>query len=84
MGICFLLFLDHLHSSSLFQPLKNKINTVPELITGPIAAEKKRSELLNAIKLGKRPRSDYQEHEGKISLIVPFGIMYALYFTPPF
>ncbi|CAO3693492.1 unnamed protein product [Umbelopsis ramanniana] len=45
------------------EPLKNKINTVPELITGPIAAEKKRSELLNAIKLGKRPRSDYQEHE---------------------
>ncbi|KAI9279024.1 hypothetical protein BC943DRAFT_363931 [Umbelopsis sp. AD052] len=45
------------------EPLKNKINTMPEIITGPIAAEKKRSELLNAIKLGKRPRSDYQEHE---------------------
>ncbi|CAO3688805.1 unnamed protein product [Umbelopsis vinacea] len=45
------------------ETLKNKINTIPEVVNGPVAAEKKRNELLNAIKLGKRPRSDYQEHE---------------------
>ncbi|GAB5589561.1 hypothetical protein Unana1_04461 [Umbelopsis nana] len=45
------------------ETLKSKINTIPEVTIGPVAAEKKRNELLNAIKLGKRPHSDYHEHE---------------------
>lgn len=48
--------------------LKSKINTIPEVTIGPVAAEKKRNELLNAIKLGKRPHSDYHEHESKYFL----------------
>ncbi|KAG2174868.1 hypothetical protein INT43_005930, partial [Umbelopsis isabellina] len=60
-------FLQHRTSydatDDSIESLKNKINTIPETISGPVAAEKKRSELLNAIKLGKRPRSDYTEPE---------------------
>ncbi|KAI9010398.1 hypothetical protein CLU79DRAFT_710538 [Phycomyces nitens] len=35
--------------------------TVPEIITGPVLAEKKRNEQLNAVKIGKRPRTENTE-----------------------
>ncbi|KAI9316011.1 hypothetical protein BX666DRAFT_1859656 [Dichotomocladium elegans] len=39
----------------------HKAYTVPEIGSGPIQAEKKRNEALNAIRLGKRSRSDIPE-----------------------
>ncbi|RCH94510.1 Transcription factor, partial [Rhizopus azygosporus] len=48
------------------QEIKNllmRIQTVPDIITGPIMAEKKRNEILNAIKLGKRERDEKFEAE---------------------
>ncbi|CEI94342.1 hypothetical protein RMCBS344292_08554 [Rhizopus microsporus] len=50
------------------QEIKNllmRIQTVPDIITGPIMAEKKRNEILNAIKLGKRERDEKFEAECK-------------------
>ncbi|KAI8143187.1 hypothetical protein BJV82DRAFT_611703 [Fennellomyces sp. T-0311] len=38
--------------------LLQKALTVPEVVHGPVTAEKKRNELLNAVQLGKRPRAD--------------------------
>jgi hypothetical protein len=40
------------------QDLLERSLTVPEIATGPIMAEKKRKEIINAIKLGKRPRDE--------------------------
>ncbi|KAG0742927.1 hypothetical protein G6F57_004251 [Rhizopus arrhizus] len=45
------------------ETLLNRILTVPDIITGPIMAEKKRNEILNAIKLGKRERDEKFEAE---------------------
>lgn len=50
------------------EELLQKATTVPELITTPVAAEKKRNELLNAVRLGKRPRTD--EESGKQSIFL--------------
>ncbi|KAI8384562.1 uncharacterized protein BYT42DRAFT_265865 [Radiomyces spectabilis] len=36
----------------------HKIYTAPEIISGPVLAEKKRNEILNAVNLGKRPRPE--------------------------
>jgi hypothetical protein len=47
------------------ETLLNRILTVPDIITGPIMAEKKRNEILNAIKLGKRERDEKFEAECK-------------------
>ncbi|KAI7857002.1 hypothetical protein BDC45DRAFT_436489 [Circinella umbellata] len=38
--------------------LLEKASSIPDVIHGPVTAEKRRNELLNAIHLGKRPRSD--------------------------
>ncbi|CAO3649998.1 unnamed protein product [Cunninghamella echinulata] len=43
--------------------LIQRIHTVPDIVSGPIAAEKKRNEISLAIKLGKRPASDQHEAE---------------------
>ncbi|KAI9277385.1 hypothetical protein BY458DRAFT_504795 [Sporodiniella umbellata] len=43
--------------------LLNRVLTMPDLLTGPIMAEKKRNEILNAIKLGKRERDEKFEAE---------------------
>lgn len=40
--------------------------TVPEMISGPVLAEKKRNELANAIRLGKRPRKEQAAPEGNV------------------
>ncbi|RCI04655.1 hypothetical protein CU098_011851 [Rhizopus stolonifer] len=45
------------------EALLNRILTMPDLLTGPIMAEKKRNEILNAIKLGKRERDEKFEAE---------------------
>ncbi|KAG2221968.1 hypothetical protein INT45_010492 [Circinella minor] len=38
--------------------LLEKASSIPDVVHGPVTAEKRRNELLNAIHLGKRPRSD--------------------------
>ncbi|KAG2208096.1 hypothetical protein INT47_010458, partial [Mucor saturninus] len=43
--------------------LVKRAMTVPDITTGPIMAEKKRNEILNAIRLGKRPRDHKFEAE---------------------
>ncbi|KAI8096466.1 uncharacterized protein BX664DRAFT_258642 [Halteromyces radiatus] len=43
--------------------LIQRVHTQPDIISGPIAAEKKRNEIGLAIKLGKRPESDQHEAE---------------------
>ncbi|KAI9262502.1 hypothetical protein EDC94DRAFT_640649 [Helicostylum pulchrum] len=45
------------------QDLLKRALTVPDITTGPIMAEKKRNEILNAIRLGKRPRDEKFEAE---------------------
>lgn len=57
-------FKDVEHKSEI-EDLIQKASTVPDIITGPIQAEKKRNEVLNAIKLGKRPRDEKLETECK-------------------
>lgn len=47
------------------QDLLKRAMTVPDIATGPIMAEKKRNEILNAIQLGKRPRDEKFEAECK-------------------
>lgn len=47
------------------QDLLKRAMTVPDITTGPIMAEKKRNEILNAIRLGKRPRDQKFESECK-------------------
>lgn len=47
------------------QDLLKRALTVPDITTGPIMAEKKRNEILNAIRLGKRPRDEKFEAECK-------------------
>lgn len=54
------------------QDLLKRSLTVPEITTGPIMAEKKRNEILNAIKLGKRPRDEKFESE--------CGLLHIIYF----
>ncbi|KAI7901351.1 uncharacterized protein BX663DRAFT_544123 [Cokeromyces recurvatus] len=54
---------DDLSHSNKIQELVKKATTVPDLTTGPIQAEKKRNEILNAIKLGKRERDEKFESE---------------------
>lgn len=49
------------------EDLIQKASTVPDIISGPVQAEKKRSEILNAIKLGKRPRDEKFETECKLN-----------------
>jgi hypothetical protein len=39
--------------------------TVPDITTGPILVEKKRNEILNAIRTGKRPRDERFEADCK-------------------
>lgn len=46
--------------------LVKKATTVPDISAGPIQAEKKRNEILNAIKLGKRLRDEKFEAECKL------------------
>lgn len=45
------------------QDLLKRATTLPDITTGPIMAEKKRNEILNAIQLGKRPRDEKFEAE---------------------
>ncbi|KAI8091039.1 uncharacterized protein B0P05DRAFT_568982 [Gilbertella persicaria] len=45
------------------QDLVRKASNIPDIATGPIQAEKKRNEILNAIKLGKRQRDEKFEAE---------------------
>ncbi|KAI9476023.1 MAG: hypothetical protein EXX96DRAFT_601797 [Benjaminiella poitrasii] len=54
---------DDPKSRSEIQELVKKVVTVPDITTGPIQAEKKRNEILNAIKLGKRERDEKFESE---------------------
>ncbi|KAI8336245.1 hypothetical protein BC941DRAFT_514422 [Chlamydoabsidia padenii] len=60
------LYLDYTISKSeqlAIQDLVQRVNTQPDIISGPIAAEKKRNEIGLAIKLGKRPETDQHEAE---------------------
>lgn len=50
------------------QDLLKRATTLPDITTGPIMAEKKRNEILNAIQLGKRPRDEKFEAECKCFL----------------
>ncbi|KAI7863337.1 hypothetical protein BDF14DRAFT_1845206 [Spinellus fusiger] len=43
------------------EEMMQRIYTTPEITSGPVLAEKKRNELLNAISLGKRPPTDPTE-----------------------
>lgn len=52
-------------SDNEVQELLKRALTVPDITTGPIMAEKKRNEILNAIRLGKRPRDEKFEAECK-------------------
>jgi hypothetical protein len=52
--------------STEIDDLVKKATTVPDIATGPIQAEKKRNEILNAIKLGKRSRDEKFEAERKL------------------
>lgn len=45
--------------------LVQRVTTQPDIMSGPIAAEKKRNEIGLAIKLGKRPETDQHEAERK-------------------
>ncbi|KAG2235906.1 hypothetical protein INT48_008209 [Thamnidium elegans] len=53
---------DPIHHAEV-QDLVKRALTVPDITTGPIMAEKKRNEILNAIRLGKRPRDEKFEAE---------------------
>jgi poly-D-alanine transfer protein DltD len=56
--------------STEINDLVKKATTIPDIATGPIQAEKKRNEILNAIRLGKRPRDEKFEAECKIYLSI--------------
>ncbi|KAF7724321.1 hypothetical protein EC973_001167 [Apophysomyces ossiformis] len=43
------------------EDMLSKVYSIPEIVTGPVSAEKKRNETINAIKLGKRPRTEETE-----------------------
>ncbi|KAG0184777.1 hypothetical protein DFQ28_010518 [Apophysomyces sp. BC1034] len=47
------------------EDMLQRLYSIPEIITGPVLAEKKRNEMINAVKLGKRPRNE-QETEGEM------------------
>ncbi|ORZ17937.1 hypothetical protein BCR42DRAFT_412803 [Absidia repens] len=59
-------YLDYSISKSEQQAIHDlihRVHTQPDIISGPIAAEKKRNEIGLAIKLGKRPETDQHEAE---------------------
>ncbi|CAO3598172.1 unnamed protein product [Absidia cylindrospora] len=59
-------YLDYSISKSEQQAMHDlihRVHTQPDIISGPIAAEKKRNEIGLAIKLGKRPETDQREAE---------------------
>ncbi|KAI9494499.1 hypothetical protein BDB00DRAFT_761751 [Zychaea mexicana] len=58
-------FLQYYTAMDKTLALLHKATSFPDVVHGPVTAEKKRNELLNAIQLGKRPRTDEELPKSK-------------------